>query len=297
MGTRRSTLAQAQTDYVCAKLKAAWPDLSVAVAHITTEGDRLAGALNSGSSKGLFTSALEEAMLKGTIDLAVHSLKDLPSASSPGLRLGAILGRATARDVLVSAGSWTIDTLPGNATVGTSSVRRRAQLKAYRPDLKVQPVRGNVDTRLKKMEAGEVDSLVLAQAGLLRLGVPHSQESVLPLSVMLPAPGQGALAVQCRSEAADLIALLRAIDCPDVRRAAMAERAFLVALGGGCATPVAAYAQVREDGSIRMQGAVASPDGQPVIRVAGEGRQAETLGNSLARDALRKGAAGVLRGS
>jgi len=292
IGTRRSRLARVQTEYVRTRLLSAWPNLDVRVKGIVTEGDRIQGPLRGG--KGLFTSALEDAIRAGSIDMAVHSLKDLPVATPEGIELGAVIGRATARDVLLTRGAWTIDTLPKEATVGTSSLRRSAQIKAYRPDLIIRPIRGNVDTRIEKMSRGEVDALVLAQAGLIRLGVLHDAEMLLPLKVMLPAPGQGALAVQCRSE---LVSLLEVVECPDARSTTTAERTFLSTLGGGCATPVAAYACVEENGSVNMRGLVASTDGRHVIRVEGTGEKAEQLGARLAREALRQGAAEVLCGT
>ncbi len=292
VGTRRSRLALVQTRLVCAALQSAWPDLDVKVVEITTEGDRLAGALVGG--RGLFTSALEEAIVEGRIDLAVHSLKDLPTVSWPGVALGAILGRATARDVLMTRGAFSLDTLPQGASVGTSSRRRRAQLLAYRPDLSVQPVRGNVNTRVDKMRAGEVDALVLAQAGLKRLNIEHGAGAILPLKVMLPAPGQGALAVQCRADCDEAVTLLGAVDCPNARTTTTAERAFLSALGGGCAAPIAAYARLANQELITMQGMVASTEGERVIRVMGEGREPRSLGARLAEEALRRGAVEVL---
>ena len=294
IGTRRSRLALWQTAYVCTALKNAWPALTVQVIEITTEGDRLAGALDGGG-KGLFTSALEEAMVERRIDLAVHSLKDLPTGDREGLKLGAILGRATARDVLLSGGGQTVDTLPPGGKVGTSSRRRRAQLRAYRPDLRIVPIRGNVDTRIRKLQAGNVDALVLAQAGLQRLSIAHPRRAILPLAVMLPAPGQGALAVQCREDCAVSIPLLQAVDCARDRRATTAERTFLAALGGGCAAPIAAYAHAEAAGPITMQAMVASPEGDRVIRVQGEDAGAQSLGLGLAEEALRLGAGEVLR--
>ena len=246
--------------------------------------------------RGLFTSALEAAIVDGRIDLAVHSFKDLPTEYSPDVAVGAILGRETARDVLMTKGGFTLDTLPAGASVGTSSRRRRAQLKAYRPDLAVRPVRGNVDTRLRKMHAGEFDALVLAQAGLHRLNIEHDADAVLPLAVMLPAPGQGALAVQCSADCVEVATLLGAADCPNARATTTAERAFLSALGGGCAAPIAAYARLAKAGLVTMQGMVASAEGERVIRVTGEGEEPRSLGIRLAQEALRLGAAEVLSG-
>ena len=294
VGTRRSRLALAQTGYVCHMLRSAGEEVETQVVPFTTEGDRLAGALDSGG-KGLFTAALERAIVDGRIDCAVHSLKDLPVQAIPDVTVGAVLDRKTARDVLMTRSGFTLNTLPRGASVGTASRRRRAQLKAHRPDLVVHPVRGNVDTRIRKMQAGEVDALVLAQAGLYRLGIEHDTHAVLPLSMMLPAPGQGALAVQCRADSNEMLALLKAIDCADTRQATTAERTFLSALGGGCAAPIAAWACLGSGDRMVLQGMVASPNGERVVRVEGEGTEARPLGARLAREALRLGAAEVLR--
>ena len=294
VGTRRSRLALIQTRYVCTALQQAWPALTVRLVEITTEGDRLSGNLSSGG-KGLFTSALEEALTEGRIDIAVHSLKDLPIDPGHGLTLGAILGRETARDVLVTREGYNLDTLPAGSTIGTSSRRRRAQLNAHRPDLSIVPIRGNVDTRVQKMLDRLVDALVLAQAGLQRLGINHAPQSLIPLKVMLPAPGQGALAVQCRTGAEEAATRLEAVDDRAARQETTAERTFLSALGGGCASPIGAFARTNTNNQITMQGMVASPDGDRVIRVEGAGTDPETLGTRLAQQALEHGAAEVLR--
>ena len=292
IGTRRSPLARMQTEIVSDRLREAWPSLKIIEVCITAEGDQHSGPLRGG--KGLFTSALEEAVVLGDVDIAVHSLKDLPIDSNPRVTLGAVLDRSTARDVLMSP--WTLSALPAGARIGTSSLRRRAQLKAFRPDIAVVPMRGNVGTRLRKLKAGAVDGIVLAQAGLRRLDIPHEERALLPLSVMLPAPGQGALAVQCRAAADEIAAFLKAVDCPKTRRATTAERSFLAALGGGCAAPVAAFAQTSTNGPIRMQGMVASTDGSSVIRVQDEGHDPRSLGIRLAQRALSQGANTVLHG-
>ncbi len=294
VGTRRSPLARKQTALVCDRLRAVFPDLAVRTVEITTTGDQLTGPLR-GENKGLFTSELEEVLMGGDIDFAVHSLKDLPVAPRPEVPIRAILARETARDVLMSIAGGRVGELPHGASIGTSSRRRRAQLLAWRPDLEVVPVRGNVGTRLSKMRAGQVDALVLAAAGLTRLGIDYHDDAVVPMEVMLPAPGQGALAVQCRADRPDAAAMLAAIDCPGARRTTTAERAFLAALGGGCAAPIAAYARQGPSGRLMMRGLVATLDGARVIRVAGEGKSAEALGRRLADVAWQKGAAEVLR--
>ncbi len=295
-GTRTSRLATAQTNHVLEALTLLWPELGTIIEPYETRGDRALGALQSlPGGKGLFTSALEDALRAGNIDIAVHSLKDLPTEPAADLVVGAILGRKTAQDVLVATEPWTIDSLPEGASIGTGSRRRAAQLLHYRRDLAITPLRGNVDTRIQKMTDGAVDAIVLAAAGLQRLGLDDRISSYLPFSVMLPAPGQGALAVQCRADDDDMLSLLASIDCPDTRSATTAERIFLQALGGGCMTPVAAYARRVDNGMLTMGALVATPDGRRVITADGEGKDPCALGQVLANDALQQGAAEVLR--
>ena len=288
VGTRRSRLAQIQTEQVLVSLRDAWPELEIHTKYIATSGDRSMGALRD-MGKGAFTGALEQELVAGQIDIAVHSLKDLPTELHQGLMLGAILMRATARDVLISNHGWMLDELPPDAVIGTSSVRRRAQLRAWRSGVRVVPIRGNVDTRIRKMQDGEVDALVLAEAGLSRLCVKEVSYTFIPLDVMLPAPGQGALAVECREADTATVRLLKAIDSADDRRATEAERSFLNAMGGGCAAPVAAYARTEGD-SLVMDGAVMAPNGSAVIRVMGRDTSATELGETLARIACGRGA-------
>jgi hydroxymethylbilane synthase len=296
MGTRGSALARWQTDWVRARLQTAWPDLECQTRLFTTSGDRILNKpLPEIGGKGLFTEELENALRNGEIDLAVHSLKDLPIDDAPGLTLGAIPVREDARDVLISRNGWTLDTLPRGARVGTSSLRRSAQLLALRPDLTLLPLRGNVDTRIRKAMNGEYEAIVLAAAGVLRLGLGEHITEYLPFEVMLPAPGQGAMAVQCRADGASVLELLRPLDDPAPRAAVTAERAFLKALGGGCSAPVAAYAISNLQSLISMTGRVASPDGCRVIRVSGVGADPIALGAELARKALAQDAGEILK--
>ncbi|HEX9109705.1 MAG TPA: hydroxymethylbilane synthase, partial [Longimicrobiales bacterium] len=243
--------------------------------------------------KGVFTLELESALRSGQIDCAVHSLKDLPIDPAPGLCIGAVSPRADAHDVLVSAAGKDFAGLNEHARVGTSSLRRQAQLLAARPDLVVQPVRGNIDTRLRKALQGDYDAVVLAAAGMERLELSGRVTQVLPFELMLPAPGQGALAVQCRSDDPFLQDLLRPVHDEASFRAVTAERAFLKGLGGGCSAPVAAYAR-EQDGALVMDALAASPDGKRVLRVRGAGAEPEELGARLAREALAGGAAELL---
>jgi hydroxymethylbilane synthase len=291
LGTRGSALARWQTDWVLARLREQWPALAAETRLFTTTGDRLLDKpLPEIGGKGVFTEELEHALLAGAIDLAVHSLKDLPIAVTPGLSLGAICAREDARDVLISPSGAMLMALPPGAKVGTSSLRRSAQLLRARPDLVLRPLRGNVDSRLRKVQAGEYDAIVLAAAGVRRLGLEAAITEYLPLDVMLPAPGQGALAVQCRAGDAATLALLSALEHAPTRAAVEAERAFLAGLGGGCAAPVGAYATVDAAGVIQLAGLVAAEDGRGAVTVTGKGTDARELGARLAQDALAQGA-------
>jgi hydroxymethylbilane synthase len=294
LGSRPSKLARWQTGHILELLQAAWPGLDCQVVTLVTEGDKkLERPLPEIGGKGVFTAELEAALLSGEIDLAVHSLKDLPVVERPGLCIGAVGRRADAHDVLVSARGQTLSQLPQGARVGTSSLRRAAQLLAIRPDLVILPLRGNVDTRLRKALEGRYDAVVLAAAGIERLGLSQQVTEYLPFEVMLPAPGQGALAVQCRSNDAETQRLLEPVHDQPTSRAVTAERAFLSTLGAGCSAPVAAYA-VLEDGRLAMQAMVASADGRRLVRVSGQGDDPLALGRDLARQALEKGAGELL---
>lgn len=297
IGTRGSSLALWQTEHVAASLAAAWPGLRVEVEVFSTRGDEtLDTPLPLLGGKGAFTAELERALLDGRIDLAAHSLKDLPTDETAGLRIGAILPRAQAGDVLVSRSGWPVARLGPGATIGTSSTRRAAQLLHRYPHLHVRDIRGNVDTRLRKaLDAnGPYDGVLFARAGLERLELLGSVAQELPFDLMLPAPGQGAIAAQCRAEAG-VSTLLAAVDHEPTRAAVTAERAFLAALGGGCSAPVAAYAEMRGC-ALRMAGRVTAPDGHLQVDVSGEGAAAEpeTLGRRLAADALTQGARDVM---
>jgi hydroxymethylbilane synthase len=290
-GTRRSLLARWQTTRIREALRQRGvPSAEIA---ITTAGDRILDRpLPEIGGKGLFTEALEEALRAGAIDFAVHSLKDLPIEPAPDIVVAAVCLRSDPRDVLVARDGHTLRSLPTGATVGTSSTRRIAQLRAIRPDLTLLPLRGNVDTRVRKAQRGDYDGIVIAAAGVERLGLGDTITEVLPLEVMLPAPGQGALAVQCRAEDTETLELLAALDDPDARAATDAERAFLAALGGGCSAPVAALAEVGSGGTLRLTGAVAAIDGSKVIRVTGSRPVAEAtrLAAGLAEQAIHRGA-------
>lgn len=292
--TRPSTLARWQTGWVIRALRRARPGLVCEERLVTTQGDqRLDRPLPEIGGKGLFTQELEAELLSRRVQAAVHSLKDLPIQLAEGLVIGAVPVRAEVRDALVSAQGYSLETLPQGARVGTSSLRRAAQLLACRPDLAIESLRGNVDTRLHKAREGRYDAIVLAGAGLARLGLLEHVSQWLPLEVMLPAPGQGALAVQCRADDSDTLEILDAVEDDHTRAAITAERAFLAGLGGGCAVPVAAHAETGGP-EISLTGLVAAVDGSRLIRVQGRGPDPFSLGSELARQAIAQGAAQLL---
>lgn len=299
IGSRRSRLAQAQTNLVRQQLLAHWPELEITVQFIETQGDlNRRDPLPAIGGKGLFTQELEEALRQRQIDAAVHSLKDLPIEDSPGLTVIAIPARAATNDMLISRRAGRLETLPEGAVIGTSSLRRAAQLLALRPDLRIKDIRGNVDTRLHKLDdrSQGYDAILLAQAGLDRLGHGQLEHAhPIPADLMLPAPGQGALAVQGRVDDPEISAFLKRLDHAPTRAAVTAERAFLAGLGGGCALPVGALATFQE-GQLALQALVASPQGEQMIRVSGYDslERAEILGQELAKRALAQGARELL---
>jgi hydroxymethylbilane synthase len=298
LGTRASALARAQTELVAARLAATREELGCTTRVISTTGDRTQGSgepLPSIGGKGLFTAELERALRDSDIDVAVHSLKDLPTEDAPGVVVGAVTARDDVRDCLVAHTMGSLAELPAGAVVGTSSLRRSAQLAALRPDLEIRSIRGNVDTRVRKVAEGEYDAAVLAAAGIRRLGLERVVTEWLSDETMLPAPGQGALAIQCRADDEDVLTLLAELDDTVARAETSAERAFLRALGGGCAAPVAALATALTTPRVRLQGLVASVDGRDVIRVRGEG-DAHEIGGRLAEEALSLGADRILAG-
>jgi hydroxymethylbilane synthase len=299
IGTRGSALARWQTDYVADLLRAAWPHLRVEVQVISTRGDQvLDKPLPLIGGKGVFTAELEAALHEGTIDFAVHSLKDLPTENPAGIAVGATPTRATVNDAVVSRAGYTLRTLPQGATVGTSSRRRAAQLLYRRPDLQIADIRGNVDTRLRKaLDAdGVYDAIVLASAGLERLGRMDAVSELLSTDDMLPAPGQAALGIQCRHDVESL-ELLRPINDAATAICVTAERGFLAGLGGGCSLPIAAHAVI-ENGQLNVRGRVNSPDGSQQVDVEISGaaavETARALGTELARAALDRGVGELL---
>jgi hydroxymethylbilane synthase len=295
LGTRGSALARAQAARVREALEAGNPGLVVETRIIRTSGDRLhQGPLAAVGGKGLFVKEIEEGLVAGTIDVAVHSMKDVPARLPEALMLAAVPPRADPRDVLVSAAP-NVDALRSGATIGTASVRRRAQLLARRRDLDVVVLRGNVDTRLRRWRAGDFDAIVLAAAGLARLGVREPAATPIGIDVLLPAVGQGALALECRADDATTRGVLAALDDPPSSSAVSAERAFLAGIGGDCNTPLAAHATVAGD-RLELRAEVFAVDGTRRIdgTEAGATADAARLGAALAARLLAQGAAELI---
>jgi hydroxymethylbilane synthase len=296
VGTRASKLALAQTGMVRDALLAAHPALAVTVEHITTRGDLILDRpLSAIGDKGLFVTEIEDALRAGRIDLAVHSAKDLPSVLPPDLALAAFPPRADPRDALISLKGWGLLELPEGARVGTSSLRRASQLRALRPDLQIGDLRGNVDTRLRKLHEGQYDAIVLAAAGLERLGLlPEISELLDPINVMVPAVSQGILAVEARADDAATLALLAPLDDTQARAAATAERAFLARIGGGCQVPLGAYAQI-DGGRLTLTAMIGSRDGRLVRSTCtGSAGHPAALGSALADELLARGGRALL---
>ncbi|MDE2899839.1 MAG: hydroxymethylbilane synthase [Chloroflexota bacterium] len=295
VGTRGSPLALAQGQRAVDALQATYPDITVDVQVVTTTGDASQETPLSELGLGVFTKELEAALLDGRIDMAAHSLKDMSATGPEGLTIAAVLEREDPCDVLVSRSGATLAELPAGAVVGTGSPRRAALVRSLRPDLAVEGVRGNVGTRIRKMHEGQYDALVLAAAGLVRLGREDEATERLDPMTFIPAVGQGAIALQARSDDGELLGMLSAVEHAATRWEVTAERAFLRAMGGGCRTPMACFGSVMND-YIRVVGMVASVDGMHSYRdfVAGEAREAEALGGKLAQTLLEQGASELL---
>jgi hydroxymethylbilane synthase len=297
IGTRGSALAIQQTQIVVDALHAAWPDLSVDIVQIRTTGDRIQDVpLAKIGDKGLFVKEIEEALLDGRIDWAVHSVKDLPSELPNGLSVGMLAARSDPRDALIARHGLHLATLPEKAVIGTSSLRRRAQLLHWRPDLAIVPMRGNVDTRLRKLESEGLDGIVVAAAGLMRLGWEGRISDIIPPEISLPAVGQGALGVEMRSDDEEARTLFHPLTCVATQAAVTAERTFLARLQGGCQVPVAAWAIV-DDSQLCLRGMISDIDGFTLLQGERWGlvRAPEQVGVVLAEELLQRGGEAILR--
>jgi hydroxymethylbilane synthase len=297
IGTRGSALALWQARYIAARLQALDAGLPVSLVEIASTGDRVTDLpLAEVEGTGFFTATLQRALLDGAVDVAVHSHKDLPVVDTPGLIVAAVPERGPIEDVLCARDGLTLATLPPGARIGTCSTRRTAQVLARRSGLRLRPLRGNVPTRVGRVTRGEFDSVVLALAGLHRLGLDHHVTETFAVAEFLPAPAQGALAVECRADDRALTALLARLDDPTTHRAVVAERALLHALGGGCSVPVGAVATADGE-SLQLTAGVFGVDGQRTVRASGRGSDAAALGLRVAQTLLAQGAGEILAAS
>ncbi|MBM7644734.1 hydroxymethylbilane synthase [Scopulibacillus daqui] len=295
VGSRKSKLALTQTNWVINQLKKVNDLLEFDLKHIVTKGDRILDVtLSKVGGKGLFVKEIEQALLNKEIDFAVHSMKDMPSILPDGLTIACVPVREDFRDVYISKHHIPFMELPKGAVVGTSSLRRAAQLSALRPDITIRSIRGNIDTRLNKLKAEDFDAIILAAAGMKRMGWSNDIiTEYLPASVCLPAVGQGALAIECRTDHAALIKLLKQIHDEDTYVTVTAERAFLKTLDGGCQVPIAAHAH-KDGQSVTLTGLVGTPDGKTIIKETLTGENPEELGVKLARVLMERGAKQIL---
>ena len=297
IATRNSALALWQAEFIKAELERLHDNVEVELVGIKTQGDKILDVpLAKIGGKGLFVKELEEAMLDGRADLAVHSMKDVPMEFPEGLGLVAICEREDPTDAFISNDYATVDDLPQGAVVGTASMRREAQLRSYRPDLVIRTLRGNVNTRLAKLDAGEYQAIVLASSGLKRLGFHDRIRYTLPDALSLPAVGQGALGIECRLSDQELIDLLSPLNHKDSWDRVSAERALNRRLEGGCQVPIAAYALLEDDDTLWLRGLVGAVNGEEILRVEGRCARAdgEKLGRELAEDLLKMGADRIL---
>ncbi len=297
IGTRGSKLALWQANYIADCIRTQYPDVDVSLLHIVTTGDKILDVpLAKIGGKGLFTKELETAMLNGEIDLAVHSLKDMPTQLPEGLLLAAITERADAGDAFISPKYGTVENLPQGAKLGTSSLRRKAQLLKYRPDLTICDLRGNLDTRLKKLDTGDLDAIILAVAGLKRLGWQERITQVLPNDICLPAVGQGALAIEARSNDEEVLEMLAFLNHQETRWAVEAERAYLAEVEGGCQIPIGVYGKMEQE-VLQLEAVILSVDGMRQVRqtISGAPAEAKQLGQTLAQDMLNAGGREILQ--
>ncbi|MXQ55885.1 hydroxymethylbilane synthase [Shimazuella alba] len=294
IGTRKSHLAITQSNWVRSQLLNVYPELSIELERIVTKGDKVLDVtLSKVGGKGLFVKEIEQALLDKQIDLAVHSLKDMPADLPTGLKIGCVPIREDVRDCLLSRDGLALEELPSGSVVGTSSLRRQAQVLAIRPDLVVESIRGNVGTRIAKLRDGKFDAIILAVSGLKRLTLLEEISEYFSVSTMLPAVGQGALAIECRSDDHEIIELLDGIHDTATGNAVSAERAFLQAIEGSCHLPVAGYA-TWENNTVHLTGLVASPTGKPVIKGIEIGADPIKVGKNLAQKLMEQGAKEIL---
>ncbi|MCG6971274.1 MAG: hydroxymethylbilane synthase [Gammaproteobacteria bacterium] len=297
IATRQSPLALWQAEYVKARLLQLHPDIHVDLVKMVTKGDKILDTpLAKVGGKGLFVKELETGMLNGEADIAVHSMKDVPVEFPDGLMLAVICEREDPRDAFVSNTIDSIDALPQGAIVGTSSLRRQSQLRAWRPDLQIRDLRGNVNTRLSKLDNGDYDAIILAAAGLLRLGFEDRIKHPIETNISLPAIGQGAVGIECRTDDERIMSLIEPLNHSETSTCVQAERAMNHRLEGGCQVPIAGYAQL-QNWNLSMRGLVGRPDGQLIVsgEVQGHADQAEQLGIQLAEDLLSRGAKEILQ--
>jgi len=297
IATRKSQLALWQAEHVAALIRKAHPGITVELLPMSTKGDRIQDrSLAAIGGKGLFIKELEAALEDRRADMAVHSMKDVPGDLPGGLMIAAVLPRADARDALITRGPLRLEDLPRGARLGTSSLRRQAQLLAARPDLRIEALRGNVDTRLRRLDNGELDAIVLACAGLTRLGLESLIGARLDPNVSVPAVGQGVIGIECRTDDLGSRETLSALNDAATRTAVDAERAFAHRLGGSCQSPIAAYAQVERE-RVSLVGLVAEPDGSRLLRdtISGSAADAQVLGEQLAERVLAAGAGELLQ--
>ncbi len=295
IGSRGSQLALWQANHISALLRARGHEVEIEIIHTT--GDKITDvALAMVGTKGMFTKEIEEALAAGRVDLAVHSLKDLPTELSPGFEIAAVTERADPRDAFCSRNFSSFQELPEGARVGTSSLRRQAQLKAIRPDLNIYPLRGNVDTRLRKLEQGEYAAIILAAAGLKRLGKTELIRQIIAVEIMYPAAGQGALGIEIREGDEATRQHLEFINDPAARAATTCERALLNSMGGGCQVPIGAFAEIKS-GKLHLDAIVADPDGSKLLRESRDGQfdNPEKLGNEVGAILLRRGGDEILK--
>src|SRR5207244_1082733 len=293
IGSRGSQLALWQANHIANLLRERGHEVEIGI--IKTTGDKITEvALAQVGTKGMFTKEIEEALAAGSVDLAVHSLKDLPTEVPPGFEIAAITKRENPRDVFVSKKYSRIDELPERARVGTSSLRRQTQLKALRADLEVHPLRGNVDTRLRKLESGEYDAIILAAAGVTRLGLTAMVKQVIPAQMMCPAAGQGALGIEIRKGDVGNRKHVGFLDDSSARITTTCERALLNQLGGGCQVPIGAFAEIRKE-CLHLEAVVARPDGSQVLRESRDGNDPQELGHEVGKTLLRRGGDAILQ--